>query len=63
MRCLDVITDSMDMNFGKFQEMVMEREAWSAAVHGVMKSCRHDLVIEQQRRSVRLVRKTQNCLC
>ena len=48
MRCLDVITDSMGMNFGKFQEMVMEREAWSAAVHGVMKSCRHDLVTEQQ---------------
>ena len=48
MRCLEVITDSMDMNFGKFQEMVMEREAWTAAVHGVMKSCGHDLATEQQ---------------
>ena len=47
MRCLEVITDSMDMNFGKFQEMVMEREAWTAAVHGVMKSCGHDLATEQ----------------
>ena len=35
MRRLDSITDSVDMNLGKLQEIVKDREAWSAAIHGV----------------------------
>ena len=42
MRCLDDITDSVDMSLSKLRDIVKDRGAWSAAVHGVAKSWTHD---------------------
>ena len=47
MRWLDAITDAININLGKLQEMVRDREAWCAAVHGVAK-CQTQLETQQQ---------------
>ena len=47
MRLLDGITDAMNMNLGKLQKMVKDRETWRAAVHGVTK-IRHDWATEKR---------------
>ena len=60
MRCLDGITDSMDMNLSKLREMVKDREAWRSAVHGVTKNqtllrkLKNNTLVSSQRQKMKM---------
>ena len=53
MRQLDSITDSLDINLSKLQETVKDREVWCAAVHGIIQRVEHNLVTEQQQKTLK----------
>ena len=59
MRWVDGTSDSVDPSLSKLSEMVIEREAWCATVHGVTKSLGHDLVTKQKQHACEIKKERQ----